>query len=263
MRHRHRQSGLLRTIAVLLAVLWAAGCARRPPVTTRVPPAPPEPAQVRTGFSVQVGAFRSLDNAVRLARSLNEFGINAYYFRHESGLYKVRFGDFEDQRTARSQAERFRTQGIFQDFFIVSPQAHAVDQQPARGAGYVRDAIVQRAESYLGIPYRWGGVSPENGFDCSGLTMAVYDLVGLKLPRSSRAQFAVGTPVRRSDLRRGDLVFFRTSGTSRVTHVGIFTGRGRFIHAPGRAKTIRRDSLDSDYFQRRYAGARSYLHLPE
>lgn len=259
MRNRQRPSGTIRTIAVLSVILWAVGCARKAPLKTRVTPAPPKPVQARTGFSVQVGAFRNLDNAVRLARSLNEFGINAYYFRHESGLFKVRFGDFEDQRTARQQAERFRDRGIFQEFFIVSPQAHAVDKQPARGTGYVRAAIVQRAESYLGIPYRWGGVSPENGFDCSGLTMAVYDLVGLKLPRASHDQFAVGEPVRRSDLKKGDLVFFRTGGTNRVTHVGIFTGRGEFIHAPGKAKTIRRDSLDSDYFRRRYAGARSYL----
>jgi hypothetical protein len=258
-RLRRRPNSIFRTTAAVLVILWASGCARKPPVKTRVTPPSTEPVQARTGFSVQVGAFSNLDNAVRLARSLNEFGINAYYFRHESGLFKVRFGDFEDQRTARRQAERFRSQGIFQDFFIVSPQAHAVDKQPERGAGYVRDAIVQRAESYLGIPYRWGGVTPEDGFDCSGLTMAVYDLVGLKLPHSSHAQFAVGTPVRRRDLQRGDLVFFRTAGTPRVTHVGIFTGRGQFIHAPGKAKTIRKDSLSSDYFQRRYAGARSYL----
>jgi hypothetical protein len=259
MRHRRRPHSTLQTIAALLIILWGAGCARKPPVKTTVTPVTPEPAQVRTGFSVQVGAFRNLENAVRLARSLNDYGINAYYFRHESGLFKVRFGDFEDRGTARRQAERFLSRGVFQEFFIVTPQAHAADKQPALGAGYVREAIVQRAESYLGIPYRWGGVSPEDGFDCSGLTMAVYDLVGLKLPRSSRGQFAVGRPVRRRDLRRGDLVFFRTGGTSRVTHVGIFTGKGEFIHAPGRAKTIRRDSLDSEYFERRYAGARTYF----
>jgi len=263
---RSAPSPLFRTLTrrgagaagTLLLLFWAAGCARKP-VVKPTPPSPKPRIQVRTGFAVQVGAFRRLENAVRLAASLKEFGIDAYYFKHDSGLFKVRFGDYTDHNSARDQAERFRRQGIFQEYFIVSPKLLAVEKQTVKGKPFVREAIVQQAESYLGIPYRWGGTTAENGFDCSGLTSAVYSLVGLKLPRTSRAQFASGTPVRRSDLRKGDLVFFRTSGSSRVSHVGIFTGSDLFIHAPGKDRSIRRDSLNSDYFERRYAGARSYL----
>jgi cell wall-associated NlpC family hydrolase len=89
--------------------------------------------------------------------------------------------------------------------------------------------------------------------------MAVYKLAGLNLPRSTTAQFNAGTPVRRSDLVRGDLVFFRTSGGNRISHVGIYAGDNKFIHAPSSNKAICVDSLDKEYFKRRYAGGRRYL----
>ena len=85
-------------------------------------------------------------------------------------------------------------------------------------------------------------------------------LNGLDLPRNSRDQFRAGTPIKRSALRQGDLVFFATGRRSpRVTHVGIYTGGGRFIHAPGRGKTIRSASLTNGYFKRRFVGARRYF----
>ena len=89
--------------------------------------------------------------------------------------------------------------------------------------------------------------------------MTVYRLNGLELPRSARAQFGAGTPVSRSAARQGDLVFFATGRGGRVSHVGIYTGGGEFIHAPGRGKTIRTASLDSAYFRARYKGARRYF----
>jgi cell wall-associated NlpC family hydrolase len=245
--------------AVALGIMLAGGCARRPPVATEAPPPSLEKERPLSGFTIQVGAFRNLSNAVRLAHSLSEFGVNAYYFKHESGLYKVRFGDFSNRESAREQAERIRDRGMIQDFYIVSPDTSAVAREAELGTGYLRNEIVSRAQSFLGIPYEWGGISPENGFDCSGLTMAVYNLVGLNLPRSSHAQYSAGTPVSPSRMGRGDLVFFRTSNSSRVSHVGIYTGGDRFIHAPGKNKTIRVDSLNSTYFRRRFAGARTYL----
>ena len=212
------------------------------------------------GYTIQVGAFRDLGNAVRLTRSLRQYDLNVYYFKHESGLYKVRFGDFSSKKIALDEAEDIRASGVIQEFYIVSPEEHAVGREPLEGSIQLRAEIVLRAESYLGVPYQWGGTSPENGFDCSGLTMAVYNLVGLNLPRSSRDQFAAGTPVPKNKLERGDLVFFETAGRGRVSHVGIYTGEDRFIHAPGKNKQIRFDSLSSGYFRSRYAGARTYLH---
>lgn len=244
---------------ILLGVVLVSGCTRKPPVVIEAPPPSLEKERPLAGFTIQVGAFRTLNNAVLLAHSLSDFGLNAYYFKHESGLYKVRFGDFSDRESAREHAERVRTRGVIEEFYIVSPKTSAVAREAELGTDYLRNEIVSRAQSFLGIPYQWGGVSPENGFDCSGLTMAVYNLVGLSLPRSSQAQFSAGTPVSESQLGRGDLVFFRTSSSARITHVGIFTGGDSFIHAPGKSKKIRVDSLNSAYFRRRFAGARTYL----
>jgi cell wall-associated NlpC family hydrolase len=89
--------------------------------------------------------------------------------------------------------------------------------------------------------------------------MAVYHLNGLNLPRSSNAQWQAGSPVNRSQLSKGDLVFFATSGGGKISHVGIYTGRDKFIHAVGVNKRIRVDSLSNKYFRRRYVGARTYL----
>lgn len=249
----------LIVMAAGLALL-ITGCARRPEVVLSEKAPPPKREIPRTGFTIQVGAFRNLEYAVRLTRSLRQYDLNAYYFRHESGLYKVRFGDFSSKERARNEAEKIRAAGTIEDFYIVRPEEHAVQLEAQKGTDYLRAEIVQKAESYIGIPYQWGGTSPEGGFDCSGLTMAVYNLVGLNLPRSSRDQFAAGTPISRNQLEKGDLVFFETSGRGRVSHVGIYIGEERFIHAPGKNKQIRFDSLASGYFHRRYAGARTYLH---
>ncbi len=255
-----RRAALLPVLAALCMLAGATSCTRRPEIRDRIPPPRPEAKErLRTGYTIQAGAFRDLNNAVRLAGTLSEFGLHAYYFKHESGLYKVRFGNYADQRSAQTQAESIRALGVIQEFYIVRPETTAASREPELGTGYLRNVIVSTAESYLGVPYQWGGTSAENGFDCSGLTMAVYDLAGLSLPRSSHAQYATGTPVDHSRIRKGDLVFFRTADSPRISHVGIYTGGDSFIHAPGNNKKIRVDRLTSTYFRSRYAGARTFL----
>lgn len=212
-----------------------------------------------TGYTLQFGAFRQLDNAVRLNLSLTAQNLDAFYFKHESGLYKVRFGDFPTREKAREKAENLKATGLITEYFIVSPESHPVRQAQLSGLDFVREQIVNRALNYLGLPYRWGGTNPQDGFDCSGLTMAVYHLVGLNLPHSSRSQFSSGIPIAKKDLQKGDLVFFRSPRQGRISHVGIYTGNGDFVHAPGKGRTIRVDSLADPYFQDHYAGARTYL----
>ena len=237
----------------------AAGCARQIRVSPPPSPEPTESELTQTGYTIQVGAFRNYKNAARLARSLNQFNLNAYYFEHRSGLYKVRFGNFTLKKAAQKKAQSILDTGVIKEFYIVSPESYALKKEPELGTAYIRSEIISRAESYLGIPYQWGGSSPEDGFDCSGLTMAVYQLIGLNLPHSAEDQFRMGTPVKKERLHKGDLIFFRTSGSKRISHVGIFTGNGRFIHAPARNKKIRIDSLSSSYFRKHYAGARTYF----
>ena len=213
----------------------------------------------RMGYSIQVGAFSNLANAIRLTQSLEQQGLNAYYFRHKRGLYKVRFGDYSSRGAARGKADRLKKAGIVHKYYIVSPADYALAKERMYGRAYFRNELVETAESFIGLPYRWGGASADTGFDCSGLTMAVYHLNGLNLPRSSRAQYRVGNPVQRSALDRGDLVFFATSGGRRISHVGVYAGDESFIHAPGKGKTIRMDSLSNRYYAARYMGARTYL----
>jgi len=210
------------------------------------------------GFSVQTGAFSSLNNAVRQEQSLEQKGVDAYYFRHESGLYKVRFGNYETYAEARAEAEALNSQGSLGNFFIIIPEEYAAAKILKSGQGDIREELVNTTKRFLGVPYLWGGTT-ENGFDCSGLTMVSYRLNGLNLPRVSRSQFKKGSYVAKSKLRKGDLVFFATEGGKRVTHVGMYIGDGNFIHAPRTGKTVRVASLSNNFFKRTYVGGRTYL----
>jgi cell wall-associated NlpC family hydrolase len=256
--------------AGILLTLAAAGCGR-PAVRPAVPP-PAAPAErpapreavkrelPRLGYTIQAGAFAQVENAARLTRTLQEKGLNATYFVARQGLYKVRFGNFTTRQEARNRAEELRGSGVIGEFYIVSPEEYAVAQRDARGEAFVREELVRTARSFIGLPYLWGGTSAESGFDCSGLTMTVYQLNGLDLPRTSGEQFGAGSAVDLATLEKGDLVFFSGTGDGqKVTHVGLYAGNGLFIHAPGRGKTIRTDSLAKDYFRRSYVGARSCL----
>lgn len=255
-------------IGWFIVMLLFGGCSG-PAVRPAAPPQPPQPkisqtktaetkALPRLGYTIQAGAFANVENAARLARSLQEKGLDAIYFVARQGLYKVRFGNFPAKEQARTRAEEIRKAGIIEEFYVVSPEEYTVSQREARGEAYLREELVQSARSFLGVPYLWGGASAETGFDCSGLTMTVYQLNGLDLPRTSRDQFGSGTPVDRSSLAKGDLIFFGDAG-DKISHVGIYAGNGLFIHAPGRGKKIRTDPLAMEYFSRAFIGARSYL----
>ncbi|MGC8862022.1 MAG: NlpC/P60 family protein [Armatimonadota bacterium] len=116
------------------------------------------------------------------------------------------------------------------------------------------DDIVQTALAYRGARYRRGGTS-RGGFDCSGFTRYIFAKYGIMLPHSSSAQSRIGTPVSRSELRPGDLVFFQTYRRG-VSHVGIYIGNNRFIHASTHRRGVTVDTLDSAYYAPRYRGAR-------
>jgi len=245
-------------VASLLCIL-AIGCRGKPAVVPSPEPVVPQRGSSRIGYAIQVGAFSDLNNAVRLTQTLQDRGLNAYYFVHKTGLYKVRFGDFPSKESACTKAENLLALRIIDEYYIVGPEDYPKPRDRRKALTHLRNEIVTTAKSFVGVPYRWGGTSPERGFDCSGLSMAVYHLNGLNLPRSSEAQWEAGSPINRGRLSKGDLVFFATSGRRKISHVGIYVGEDKFIHAPGRNKRIRFDSLSKRYFRRRYAGARTYL----
>ncbi len=132
----------------------------------------------------------------------------------------------------------------------VSPSATA--QELAAGAS---TEVVLRALTLVDAPYRYGGRSP-SGFDCSGFVGYVFsESAALALPRRSEDIFRVGQALDRSELAPGDLVFFNTLGR-RYSHVGIYVGEGRFVHAPARRGRVRVEQLAESYWASRFNGAR-------
>lgn len=116
--------------------------------------------------------------------------------------------------------------------------------------------LVGNALSFLGVPYRRGGHSAESGFDCSGFVKAMYEqTVGLILPRKAEQQAAATQRIDQADLQPGDLVFFNTMRRA-FSHVGIYIGEGKFVHAPKPGAEVRVESMSVSYWTRRFDGAR-------
>ena len=125
---------------------------------------------------------------------------------------------------------------------------------PERSAG--QEEITLEAMSLVGIPYRYGGNTPDSGFDCSGLVRyVVARAAGVNLPRTTADMSSVGTPLARDDLASGDLIFFNTTGRAH-SHVGIYVGQGQFVHAPNTGGMVRLESLYIPYWARRIDGVR-------
>ena len=118
--------------------------------------------------------------------------------------------------------------------------------------------LINLSREQLGTRYRYGGDSPAEGFDCSGLVHYVHARSGLRVPRSTRNQFKASTPINMSSIRPGDLLFFRING-EKPSHVGIYMGQGRFIHAPSSGKTVSQASLTNPYWQSHLMGAGRFL----
>src|SRR5688572_13241732 len=155
-----------------------------------------------------------------------------------------------DQLNAKWQQDN----GAYAGFTPAAPAVVPASFATAAVANDWGDRLVSRAMNYLGTPYRYGGTSPKTGFDCSGFVYYLYGAVfGQKIPRMPHDMVREGTPVARSDLKRGDLVLFGHRGT--FTHVGIYAGDGRFVHATQRGSPVMVTPLDGDYFRDRYMTA--------
>ncbi len=258
MRFQKRTSSIWKIFCLLVLVMIVGqGCTARIHSTTLPRSFPPAPALL--GYTIQTGAFSLVDNAIRMTDSLNKRGYEAFYFVHESGLFKVRMGNFPNRKKADLRAKRLLDKNVITDYFIVPPREYPSAGSRAWNEQSFRERLVATARNFISYPYTWGGESPEEGFDCSGLALAVYHINGFSLPRTSREQYRSGKLIQKSQLQIGDLVFFKTVARRNVSHVGIYAGNDFFIHAPGSNKTIRMDSLSNRFYKDRYVGARSYF----
>jgi murein DD-endopeptidase len=117
--------------------------------------------------------------------------------------------------------------------------------------------VAMRAISLLGSPYKWGGSGPTQ-FDCSGLVRFVYAEIGVDVPRTAAEQYSSARRINLSDIAPGDLLFFRISGR-RVSHVAIYAGEGRFIHAPQTGRPVELRTMDDEFYRPRLVGAGRFL----
>jgi cell wall-associated NlpC family hydrolase len=134
--------------------------------------------------------------------------------------------------------------------FLLAALPLAAQEEP-------RPGIIDRAMSWVGVRYRFGGSDEKKGFDCAGFVRRVISTtIGLQLPHSAATQFEEGCVVALDDLQPGDLVFFRNTYKRGISHVGIYLGDSHFIHAAGHKRSVVVDRLDSPYFVKHFAGGR-------
>ena len=190
-------------------------------------------------------------------------GDKAYIIGFNSQWYKVIFGshigyirsDYLDlteipyENNASTKEPLFFVKG---NSTGVTPSASALNGSGTTSA--TRQKIVENAKQLLGTPYVWGGSTPK-GFDCSGFVQYVMNLSGITLPRTTTEQYKVGTYVAKSDLQPGDLVFLQNTYRDGISHVGIYIGDGKMIHASS-SKGVVISTLSSSYYTAHYYGAR-------
>jgi len=215
-------------------------------------------------YAVRFGDFATRDKARAAAKKLvADRLIDGFYIAspHEIVFARPRGEGWQKAPQEEIAAPRAAESPKGRDRVAKEKQGDSgsnVRQKPSREPGDMGAIAARTAERFVGIPYRWGGENVVDGMDCSGFVRAVYNLCGLSIPRVSRDQFKAGEQVAKDDLRDGDLLFFGASADS-ITHVGIYVGNGKFVHAPRRGEDIKVSGVDESYFERRFIGARRYF----
>ncbi|NVZ51963.1 C40 family peptidase [Pseudomonas sp. B6002] len=122
------------------------------------------------------------------------------------------------------------------------------------------DDVIDRAHELLGTPYKWGGTSAEQGFDCSSLLVYLFKTeANIQIPRTTAAMHrSTAQTIKREALKPGDAVFFKGNGRGQVSHVGLYIGAGKFIHSPRTGKNVRIDSLSNSYWNKHYTTAKRF-----
>ena len=172
----------------------------------------------------------------------------------------VKLTEYPYENKASSNSPKFyrggKSLGVAPSAAALSGNASSGSVTPsAKPASATGKQILAEAEKYLGTPYAYGGASP-SGFDCSGFVYYVLKQMGYSPYRTPESQYNQGTSVSKSNLQPGDIVFFAGTYGSGISHVGIYAGNGRFIHAPNSRSTVSYSDLTSGYWANHYFGAR-------
>ena len=234
---------------------------------TALPPAMASPAPGTLNKSGSTSAFDSLLNSLAAEGSpSNRSGkqaVAAEMFRIEMMQQSLTLsgdgavsspGPLTDLEALLSGPANFDPRNPFSRQSVTAPAAPAPDHAGAAQASNDLTSIGTTAAQYLGTPYRFGGESAD-GIDCSSFVQKVFKEHQINLPRTAREQSKVGTDVAQGDLRKGDLVFFHTYA-SYPSHVGIYLGDGKMIHASSGKGEVTVSDLNSNYYQSRFLGAK-------
>ncbi|TCP59459.1 NlpC/P60 family protein [Tumebacillus sp. BK434] len=191
------------------------------------------------------------EHSLVLRTEQGQFGVT-YQDRQGAGHKELQAQDrqlAEEKRLARE--EKLRMKNLLASRSIHLAQ-YAKWVKAQQGLSVARDA-----ESFVGAPYVWGGTTPQ-GFDCSGFTQYVFAQHGVAVPRNSYDQFDAGRPVAEQELQPGDLVFFTTYAPG-PSHLGIYVGEGKFVHALNNNTGVITSTLDNDYYKNRFLGAKRVI----
>lgn len=211
-----------------------------------------------TGYvkeSVNVRDKDSMDSSIIsiLEKGTKVSGIKGkYWLKISEGKY-ISVNYIQDNKVDSNQARNAEVK----DSFTKKSKSNKVRTNEG-GSG---SAVAQAAYNYLGERYVWGSARPGVGFDCSGLTSYLYNKVcGISLYRNSAAQSNNGYPVTRKNLKQGDLLFFSTNGSGSISHVGIYVGNGKMIHASTPSTGVIISDIDSNYYSSTFVTARRILN---
>jgi len=148
---------------------------------------------------------------------------------------------------------------LFVLVLLLTPKGLVFAEESSAGPEGVRIKLVKMARSFLGMPYRWGGISERKGVDCSGLVKILFAKLHIDLPRTSREQIHSGEQIALGDLKRGDLLFFSYDGAT-PNHVGLYIGDQRFVHAAKNPGKVIITGLDEPWYNSHLLGARRILN---
>jgi cell wall-associated NlpC family hydrolase len=237
---RKWQSWFSAWLSILLTLLVAIGGVRGEVFHT---------AEVYAASGLEAGT----DYAERVAASLV-----AETYKHGLGAGAEALREEDRQAYEMKQAirESEARQQDMQHYLLASRSVHLARYAQLEKAK-LGQKVAQQAVKFVGTPYVWGGTNPQ-GFDCSGFTQYIYSQNGVAVPRNSYDQYQVGKEIHKNELQPGDLVFFTTYAPG-PSHLGIYIGDGKFVHALNRETGVTTSTLDADYYRDRFLGAKRVL----